>query len=277
MRTGDEQDADRLIHSVIDICRRAAAVVMAVYSQPFEVRHKADQSPVTEADLASDALISRELGALTPKYPVLTEESRCPSFQLRSNWRRYWLVDPLDGTHGFVSRRGDFTINVALVDRHVPVLGVVYIPENESCYHARAGGGAYRTAQREGSRRLRVTETAEQPIRVVTSRSRRNPATAAFIESLGEVRLERIGSALKSCRVAEGGADVYPGFSRTSEWDTAAAQCIVEEAGGKIIDTEGSPLRYNTRAELQNPRFLVVGDTRREWIRMLQAKAGGER
>jgi 3'(2'), 5'-bisphosphate nucleotidase len=277
MRTEEKTEADALIQSVVDVCRRAAELIMAVYAKPFEVRHKPDQSPVTEADLASDALINRELGALTPEYPVLSEESARPCFELRSKWRRYWLVDPLDGTQGFVSRRGDFTINVALVDRHVPVLGVVYVPEDECCYYARAGGGAYRAAQQGGSRRLQVTETAERPIRVVTSRSRRNPATAAFIESLGEVRLERMGSALKSCRVAEGSADIYPGFSRTSEWDTAAAQCIVEEAGGKMIDTEGSPLRYNVRAGLQNPRFLAVGDTRRDWIRMLKAKAGGER
>ena len=275
MKTEDETVADELIQSAIDISRRAAEVVMAIYSKPFKVRHKPDQSPVTEADLASDAWINQALATLTPDCPVLSEESECPSFELRSKWRRYWLVDPLDGTQGFVSRRGDFTINVALVDRHVPVLGVIYVPGNGSCYYARAGGGAYRVDDEGGPRRLRVKEKAEHPIRVVTSYSKRNPLTGAFIESLGEVRIERMGSALKSCRVAEGAADVYPGFSRTSEWDTAAAQCIVEEAGGKMIDCDGSPLRYNLRAGLQNPRFLAVGDTRRDWTRGLMGKAGG--
>ncbi|HSS63824.1 MAG TPA: 3'(2'),5'-bisphosphate nucleotidase CysQ [Gammaproteobacteria bacterium] len=275
MNASDEIEADRLIRSVIGISKRAADVIMAIYSTPFGVRHKSDHSPVTEADMASDALINQALTRLTPGRPVLSEESECPPFELRSKWQRYWLVDPLDGTQDFVSRRGDFTINVALVKGHVPVLGVIYVPEKESCYYARAGGGAYRMDREGGPSRLRVKDKAENPIRVVTSRSRRNPMTGAFIESLGEVRIERMGSALKSCRVAEGGADVYPGFSRTSEWDTAAAQCIVEEAGGKMIDFDGRPLRYNTRAGLRNPGFLAVGDTRRDWSRALKKGAGG--
>jgi 3'(2'), 5'-bisphosphate nucleotidase len=274
METDDMMHTDELVQSVIGISRRAAEVIMDIYSQSFRVRHKPDDSPVTEADLASDALINQALAALTPDCPVLSEESACPPFALRSSWRRYWLVDPLDGTHGFVSRRGDFTINVALVDSHVPVLGVVYVPESGICYYAHAGGGAYRTDDGKGAQRLRVKKKAEAPIRVVTSYSKRNPMTGAFIESLGKVRIERLGSALKSCRVAEGGADVYPGFSRTSEWDTAAAQCILEEAGGQMIDTDGRPLRYNTRAALRNPAFLAVGDTRRDWARAFKTRVG---
>lgn len=275
MNTDDGVEIDRLVRSVIDICERASDVIMAIYSQPFRVRHKPDDSPVTEADIASDALINEALAALTPRYPVLSEESECPPFERRSKWKRYWLVDPLDGTQGFVSRRGDFTINVALVDGHVPVLGVICAPENGACYYARAGGGAYLRNPGQAPRPLRVTAKAKTPVRVVTSRSRRNPLTGAFIESLGRVRIERVGSALKSCRVAEGGADVYPGFSRTSEWDTAAAQCIVGEAGGRMMDIEGRPLRYNTRAALRNPAFLAVGDTRRDWARALKPRAGG--
>jgi 3'(2'), 5'-bisphosphate nucleotidase len=274
MEADGVMSADELVQSVIGISRRAAEVIMAVYSRSFRVRHKPDDSPVTEADLASDALINQALTALTPDCPVLSEESECPPFELRSKWQRYWLVDPLDGTHGFVSRRGDFTINVALVDAHVPVLGVIYVPQSGVCYYARAGGGAYRTVDEKAPQRLRVRVTAVSPIRVVTSYSKRNPMTGAFIESLGKVRIERVGSALKSCRVAEGGADVYPGFSRTSEWDTAAAQCIVEEAGGQMIDTHGRPLRYNTRAGLRNPAFLAVGDTRRDWARAFKARVG---
>ncbi len=267
-------EADELIQSVMDISKRAADVVMDIYAKPFRVRHKPDASPLTDADVASDTLINQALAALTPEHPVLSEESECPSFEQRSKWRRYWLVDPLDGTQNFVSHRRDFTINVALVDQHVPVLGVIYVPGDDSCYYAHAGGGAYRIDHEGKPRRLWVTAKAEQPIRVVTSRSRRNPLTGAFIESLGEVRIERVGSALKSCRVAEGAADVYPGFSRTSEWDTAAAQCIVEEAGGKMIDTDGRPLRYNTRAGLRNPGFLAIGDTGRDWTRLCKRGAG---
>lgn len=277
MKKESATEADSLLRSVIDIGERAAEVIMAVYATPFRVRHKPDDSPVTEADLASDALINQALSRLTPDYPVLSEESECPPFERRSKWQRYWLVDPLDGTHGFVSRRGDFTINIALVDGHVPVLGVVYVPETGSCYYARAGGGAFRLTHKDKPKRIRVMDTVRSPIRVVTSPSRRNPMTGAFIESLGEVAIERVGSALKSCRVAEGSADVYPGFSRTSEWDTAAAQCIVEEAGGKMIDTEGGPLRYNTRKGLRNPGFLAVGDTGIDWTRGLKTAPGSDR
>ncbi len=273
MKKEDTTEADALLRSVIGISERASDVIMGIYSTPFRVRRKPDDSPVTEADVASDALINQALDALTPEYPVLSEESECPPFELRSKWRHYWLVDPLDGTQGFVSRRGDFTINIALVDGHVPVLGVIYVPETGTCYYARAGGGAFRVDRNRAPRRLRVTGKARHPIRVVTSLSKRNPLTGAFIENLGAVQIERIGSALKSCRVAEGGADVYPGFSRTSEWDTAAAQCIVEEAGGQMIDTDGESLRYNTRAGLRNPGFLVVGDTSFDWARALMKGA----
>ncbi len=270
-------NGDELVRSVIGICERAAAVVMAVYAKPFKVRHKDDQSPVTDADIASDALINEALTGLSSKYPVLSEESECPSFELRSSWKRYWLVDPLDGTQGFVSRRGDFTINVALVDGHRPVLGVIYVPENNVCYYAREGNGAFRIDSGCNPRRLATTANAKRPLRVVTGRSRRNPLTGAFIESLGEVRVEHLGSALKSCRIAEGRADIYPGFSRTSEWDTAAAQCIVEEAGGGITDLEGRPLRYNTHAGLRNPKFVAVGDTRRDWAGALKGTRSRER
>ena len=274
MKAGPPAAADALLESVIAIATRAADVIMAIYSTPFSVRHRADDSPVTEADEASDALINQALNALTPEYPVLSEESECPPFELRSRWRRYWLVDPLDGTQGFVSRRGDFCVNIALIEAHVPLLGVIYLPQSGVCYYARSGAGAFRLEHAGASRRLQVREKARPPFRVVTSHSRRNPLTGAFIESLGEVRIERVGSALKSCRVAEGRADVYPGFSRTSEWDTAAAQCILEEAGGRLMDAEGKPLRYNTRESLRNSRFLAVGDSRTDWLGAFKKQLG---
>ncbi len=274
MKAEPSAPADALLQSVIAIATRAAEVIMAVYSTPFSVRQKADDTPVTEADEASDALINQALKTLTPEYPVLSEESECPPFELRSEWRRYWLVDPLDGTQGFVSRRGDFSINIALVEAHVPRLGVIYLPQSGACYYARSGAGAFRAEHAGAPRRIRVRAKARPPFRVVTSHSRRNPLIGAFIESLGRVQIERVGGALKSCLVAEGRADVYPGFSRTSEWDTAAAQCILEEAGGRIIDGDGKPLRYNTRESLRNPRFLAVGDTRTDWLGALRKELG---
>lgn len=269
MRNSAQISEARLIPSVIELAERAGEAIMEVYSKPFKVRQKADQSPVTAADIAADRLINEALANLTPELPVLSEESDCPPFEVRSKWRRYWLVDPLDGTQGFVSRRGEFTVNVALIDNHAPALGVVYLPAQGVCYYACHGDGAFRRQPGEAAQKIRVASRAEAPLRVVTSYSRRNPMTGAFIESLGNVEIERIGSAIKSCRVAEGSADVYPGFSRTLEWDTAAAQCIVERAGGRLMDTRGRPLRYNTRAALNNPKFLVVGDLRRDWASTL--------
>ena len=258
---------DGLLGSVVDIAEQAAGVIMQIYKTPFEVRHKTDGSPVTEADLAADALISEGLASLSRACPVVSEESEIPSYEMRTRWKRLWLVDPLDGTHEFVGRTGEFAVNIALIEDHRPTLGVVYAPADRTCYYARSGYGAFRRDPDGTHTRLSVRATAVSPIRVVTSYSRRNPLTNEFIGRFGDVRIERMGSALKSCRVAEGRADVYPGFSRTSEWDTAAAQCIVEEAGGQLVDTARRSLRYNTRPSLDNPRFLATGDTRRDWTR----------
>ena len=258
---------DGLLGSVVDIAERAAGVIMQIYKTRFEVRHKTDGSPVTEADLAADALISEGLASLSPAYPVLSEESEIPSYETRARWKRLWLVDPLDGTHGFAGRTGEFAVNIALVEDHRPTLGVVYAPADGICYYARSGYGAFRRDPDGTHSGLSVRATAVSPIRVVTSYSRRNPLTNEFIGRFGDVSIERLGSALKSCRIAEGRADVYPGFSRTYEWDTAAAQCIVEEAGGQLVDIARRPLRYNTRPSLGNPRFLASGDTRRDWTR----------
>ena len=238
---------------------------MEIYDAGFSVKRKPDQSPVTEADLAADGLINEALAALTPAYPIISEESKCPSYSERSTWTRYWLVDPLDGTHGFVRRSGEFAVNVALIEDHRPVIGVVYAPVSGDCYFARSGDGAYLKNAAGEVIRLSVSEREHGPVRVVTSRSRRNPLTRGFITALGAVDVERLGSALKSCRVAEGKADVYPGFSRTSEWDTAAAQCVVEEAGGRMMNLDGGPLRYNLSPDLENPKFLAVGNRRRDW------------
>ncbi|HEX9584700.1 MAG TPA: 3'(2'),5'-bisphosphate nucleotidase CysQ [Gammaproteobacteria bacterium] len=269
MISGSDCIDDRFLHAAISIAGEAARRIMEIYRTGFSVRHKPDHSPVTEADLASDKLIVEALGSLRPQYPVISEETECPPFTERARWKRYWLVDPLDGTHGFVRRSGEFTVNVALIDEHRPIAGVVYAPADGVCYFARAGTGAYRRNANGEVVPISTSERKRGPIRVITSPSRRNPLTRGFIEALGDVEVERLGSALKSCRIAEGRADVYPGFSRTSEWDTAAAQCVVEEAGGRLMDLRGRPLRYNLGPELDNPKFLAVGDQRRDWRRVI--------
>jgi 3'(2'), 5'-bisphosphate nucleotidase len=255
---------DGLVEAVRAVAREAAALVMALYGGSFTVESKADASPVTEADLAADAAIREGLARIAA-IPIVSEETHPPPFATRRSWDRLWLVDPLDGTRGFVAGSGDFAVNIALIERGAPVLGVVLAPARETCYWAERGRGAFKQAGPCAARPIHVHPHARRPLVVATSRSRRNPRTRAFVRSLGEVRLMRVGSAIKTCLVAEGRADVYPGFSRTSEWDTAAAQVILEEAGGALLDERLEPLRYNARPGLANPVFLAVGDTSFDW------------
>jgi 3'(2'), 5'-bisphosphate nucleotidase len=204
----------------------------------------------------------RELG---PGLPVLSEESGSVETSDRLTWSQYWLVDPLDGTKEFVKRNGEFTVNIALIDAHRPILGVVTAPAKDLEYSAYAGGGAFKS-ERDTRRAIRVLRPAADPLRVVGSRSHANPALAAYVEALGPHVLKPMGSSLKICLVAEGEADIYPRLGPTSEWDTAAAQAILECAGGSMIDLVGQPLRYNSKDHLLNPHFLAFGDDKRDWL-----------
>ena len=257
-----------LLDEVRRIAAAAAGRILDVYRSPFEVGRKADESPLTEADLASHRTIVEGLRALAPAIPVLSEESAEIDFATRAGWSRYWLVDPLDGTRDFVKRNGEFTVNIALVDRHEPVLGVVAVPVTGVSYAAARGLGALRH-DAQGERGLAVHRPARRPFRVAASRSHRDRTTTAFIGRLGPAEEVSIGSSLKFCLLAEGAIDVYPRFGPTCEWDTAAAQCVVEEAGGRVTDVELEPLRYNTRESFLNPFFLAFGDPAVDWSRFL--------
>jgi 3'(2'), 5'-bisphosphate nucleotidase len=215
-------------------------------------------------------VISRGLESLRPSHPVLSEESDSRDLKGRHEWRTYWLVDPLDGTKEFIKRNGEFTVNIALVDNHRPVLGVVYAPAMERIYTGLVGMGAWLSVEGSAERQITVSRDAHAPLRVVGSRSHASSALAAYLEMLGEYELRSIGSSLKICLVADGSADLYPRLGPTSEWDTAAAQAILESAGGSMIDTEGHELRYNVRDNLLNPHFLVFGDRSRNWLTGLE-------
>ncbi len=254
-----------LTETVVEIARDAGARILEVYQTDFEVERKDDKSPLTEADLAAHNVIVSRLGDLEPCYPVLSEEAAEMAFEQRAGWGCFWLVDPLDGTREFVKRNGEFTVNIALIDAHTPVLGVVYVPVSGTTYYAARGQGAFKREADGRTRRIQVRPLPRDRIIVAGSRSHGNDATRAFIDRLGDVEMISIGSSLKTCLVAEGRADVYPRFGPTSEWDTAAAQCLVEEAGGHLTDTALEPLRYNTKASLLNPHFLVFGDASRDW------------
>ena len=209
------------------------------------------------------------LHALTPDWPVLSEESARIDFSERAHWSRYWLVDPLDGTREFLSRNGEFTVNIALVEGHEPVLGVVYAPARDLLYYGIPGVGAFRVHGDEPATPIVVQRHAASPVRIVGSRSHRGDSLDRLLSQVGPHELIAVGSSLKLCMVAEGSADLYPRLGATSEWDTAAAHAVVLAAGGFVTDTAGSPLTYNSRPELLNPHFLVFADRERQWQRLL--------
>jgi 3'(2'), 5'-bisphosphate nucleotidase len=260
-----------LLPSLTGLAREASAAILDVYGQDVAVTNKADRSPLTVADLRSHEIIVDGLRALTPQWPVLSEEASEIPFDERRQWTRYWLVDPLDGTKEFLSRNGEFTVNIALIENHEPVLGVVAVPVTDTLYTGVLGEGASRQTAQQAPVTIRVRTPAATPVRVVGSRSHDTGELARYLPRLGEHTLVKTGSSLKFCLVAEGSADLYPRFGPTSEWDTAAAHAVVTAAGGYVTLTDGSPLRYNTKPELLNPHFLVFGDLSKDWPRLLKS------
>jgi 3'(2'), 5'-bisphosphate nucleotidase len=265
-------DFSALIEPVLGIGRRASERILEVYRTDFGVEAKDDRSPLTAADMASHETICAGLRELTPELPVLSEESSSVPAVRRRSWVRYWLVDPLDGTREFVKRNGEFTVNIALIDEQRPVLGVVAVPAQDLVYSAARGYGAWRQAADGSRERIRTRRTDAGHVAAAGSRSHGSEQQQRFFAALGpQTEIIAIGSALKFCLVAEGRADIYPRFGPTSEWDTAAAQCVVEEAGGVVTDMQLRPLRYNTRDTLLNPHFLVIGDRDFDWVPYLDA------
>jgi 3'(2'), 5'-bisphosphate nucleotidase len=260
-----------LAERVAAIARAAGREILAVYAAAETARTlKADDSPLTAADLRSHRLIASSLAALTPEVPVLSEEAQRPRYAERSRWPQYWLVDPLDGTREFLARNGEFTVNIALIEAHEPVLGVVHVPVSDTTYRGIPGEGAWRQIGAAPAQAVRVAAHAADPVRVVGSRSHRGDSLAGFLARLGAHELKPVGSSLKFCMIAEGAADVYPRLGPTSEWDTAAAHAVVVGAGGAVVELDGQPLRYNTREELVNPFFVAFGDARRDWLALLR-------
>jgi 3'(2'), 5'-bisphosphate nucleotidase len=257
-----------LLEAVRGIAREAGDAIMAEYRDDVAVSLKADRSPLTAADEAAHRIIVAGLAALEPRLPVLSEESAAGDLAGRRQWRVFWLVDPLDGTKEFIKRNGEFTVNIALVIDHDPVLGVVYAPALDAMYWGLVGVGAWQAQAGGEARSIRVAPTAADPVRVVGSRSHASTSLTRFTGELGECVLKPMGSSLKFCLIAAGEADVYPRFGPTSEWDTAAAHAILVSAGGSIIDFDGNPLRYNTKADVLNPFFIAFGDRERDWLRL---------
>ena len=263
------QSLEALLEPVIALAEDAGHRILEIYETDFDVTHKTDNSPLTAADMAAHNAIDAGLAILTPDLPILSEESAHIPFSERSTWTRYWLVDPLDGTREFVKRNGEFTVNIALIDNHEAILGVIYTPVSGLTYYAARGCGAYKKTPEGTPERIHTRPKQSGHAMVAGSRSHRGDSLNAFLGRIGDYDIISMGSSLKSCLVAEGKADIYPRLGPTSEWDTAAAQCIVEEAGGRVTELDLTPLRYNTKDSLLNPHFLVFGDPKYDWTRFL--------
>jgi 3'(2'), 5'-bisphosphate nucleotidase len=229
---------------------------MGIYDGAFAVQHKDDNSPLTLADLESQRIIAEGLTLLTPDIPILSEESAQAPWAERKNWNELWVVDPLDGTREFVKRNGEFTINIALVVDHEPLLGIVAAPARGLLYWGAAGAGAF-SRHRDSAQSSIHVSPPQTPLRVVGSRSHASAETSSYLARLGPHVMEGIGSSLKFCLVAEGKAELYPRFGPTSEWDTAAGQALLEAAGGHVTRLDGHRLRYNCRESLINGDFLA--------------------
>ena len=267
----DSEQIARLLPEVRQVAIDAGARVMETCRTGYEVLEKPDGSPVTTVDLAAHRHIAERLEALDERWPVLSEENpTIPTWETRREWDTYWLVDPLDGTRELIRGSDEFTINIALIHQRKPVLGVIGAPALGLLYHAHRGGGAWRA---RGEEKPVIVHTRPFPVDgsaiVAVSFSHGRPEVQQILGRLGPYQEKRVGSSLKSCQVAEGSLDLYPRYGSTHEWDTAAAQCIVEEAGGKILDWQLRPLRYNVRPNLINPHFLVVGDLGHDWASLL--------
>jgi len=262
-------DHARLTGALERLVGDASRAILDIYGEDdFQVDHKDDASPLTAADLASHRILADGLRELTPELPVLSEENaaRVTTAERRA-WSRYWLVDPLDGTKEFIKRNGEFTINVAFVEFGRPVFGIVHVPVTGTTYIGTAGRGATRRTGGGDPLGLHVAGAVQdRPVRIVGSRSHAGGELEGFAAALGEHEFLAVGSSLKFCLVAEGGADVYLRLKPTSEWDTAAGQAVLEAAGGSVTDLAGHPLRYNARDTLINPGFIASGDLSRDYL-----------
>nr|VFK28046.1 MAG: 3'(2'),5'-bisphosphate nucleotidase [Candidatus Kentron sp. MB]VFK29373.1 MAG: 3'(2'),5'-bisphosphate nucleotidase [Candidatus Kentron sp. MB]VFK74766.1 MAG: 3'(2'),5'-bisphosphate nucleotidase [Candidatus Kentron sp. MB] len=276
-KTITEPHLQSWLDQAIRISQAAGDAILVFYTGDFSVYQKSDASPLTDADMAAHRVIMAGLDDLETGFPILSEESAQIPFDERSRWETYWLVDPLDGTREFIKRRGEFTVNIALIHHGRPVLGVVHIPVRNRTYFAAKGLGAHRwDGNRDEDSRdtnatipIHVRTQVEPPLRILGSHSHASQLLDEYLAKasarFGEYDLVTMGSALKFCLVAEGAADFYPRFGPTSEWDTAAAHAIVLEAGGEVTDMGLNPLLYNRKDSLINPFFFVFGHRHHDW------------
>ena len=241
---------------ICDIAKKAAIEVMKIYEKDFTIEYKEDDSPLTKADLKANSIICENLQRLYPTIPILSEENTNIPYEIRKNWEYYWCIDPIDGTKEFIKKNGEFSINIGLIYKDTPVLGVVYAPDTNELYYAKKNQGAFKNGKKLP---LSINRNKEEKLTVVTSKSHQNSDTQKYIDSLKAKEKNIIikGSSLKICMVAEGIADIYPRLSPTMEWDTAASDAIVREVGKMTYQfNTQTPVVYN-KVDLLNPWFMV--------------------
>ena len=265
MNENDELNLEYLCQNALNIAVIAGKKILDIYESKYTIKHKQDNTPLTTADLAADKIIRNGLKELTPEIPVLTEESEAVPFDTRKKWHRYWLVDPLDGTREFIKRNGEFTVNISLIENHKSIIGVINVPVIQTDYFAWRSGGAFKRSSEQPTHQINCRKADINKLVIAGSRSHVSDKLQTYLDKFENIKLLSVGSSLKSCMGAEGSVDLYPRLGLTSEWDTAAAQCIVEEAGGYITQTNGDDLLYNTKDCLLNPEFFVFGDKSISW------------
>ena len=251
------------IDKICEVARDAGSCIMDIYNSDFDVTYKSDHSPLTEADRAANLQIMNFLEANYPNIPIISEENKEVAYNDRSDWDEFWLVDPLDGTKEFIKRNGEFTVNIALIRKGDPVLGVVYQPAKDILYFAERGSGSFKKSA--ASEPVKISNDVHymdfNEVKVVASRSHLTEEVNEFVQGLErigkKVNMVSVGSSLKLCLVAEGAANVYPRFGPTMEWDTGAAQAVVMESGRRVINRETNDILKYNKFSLRNPWFIV--------------------
>ncbi len=246
------------IENIKEIALKAGSAILEIYQKNYKIEYKDDKSPLTDADIKANEIICEALEKLYPDIPILSEENKEIAYDERKDWEYYWCIDPIDGTKEFINKNDEFTVNIALINKNLPVLGVVYAPAINDIYYAKQGSGAFKNDKKLP---LQFNANTKEKITVVASKSHLTKETQDYIDALDTKEVIQIskGSSLKLCMVAEGLADIYPRFAPTKEWDIAAAHAIVLESGKHIVQyNSNKPIIYNKNS-LVNPWFIVVG------------------
>jgi len=248
---------ERFIISTTEIAQEAGSAILQIYNSDFNYKLKKDSSPITEADYISNKIITERLKILTPKIPIISEENSEIPYEIRSRWKKYWLVDPLDGTKEFIKKNGDFTVNIALIQNNTPIFGVIHIPVTNETYWGSKINGSFYSNSNNDIKQIRVSKNNNNPIRLVASRSHPSEMLNDLLEKIVDYEILKVGSSIKFCHIASGQAECYPRFGPTSEWDIAAGEAIVSFAGGNVITSAGDLINYNAKEDYLNPNFIV--------------------